>query len=195
MKKLFNEPLWQDYSVSAVLTQHKIYVHGKYWFGSMGLTSTSVRLPWFQLFSTETKMNSSNDSAGEKPYQTESNSTCIHVRQVPIFPHGWCSKDCQVGSVVPYFSLSTLISYLLCTHFWLKPVWPQLQGFFTFIILPVFSFLTLFFVYSVDIRDWISFWLLWGTHWAGCWKYSKIMTHPVSAITSKPVHIDLATCN
>lgn len=120
-KKKFNEPLWQDYSVCALL-QQMIYAHSKYYFGSMNLTSTSVRLPWFQSFSTENKMNSSNDSAGEKLCNTESNSTCIQVKQVPIFPHGWCSKDCQVGSVVLYFSFSStfvspLISSLVLNFF------------------------------------------------------------------------------
>lgn len=57
-------------------------------FGSIDLTSLSVRLLRFQLFFAENKMNSWSDSTGDTPHKTESNSTCIQVKQVPIFPHG-----------------------------------------------------------------------------------------------------------
>lgn len=94
-------------------------------FEKMGLTSTSVGLERFQLLSAENKMNSSNNSAGKRLYKIESNSTCIHVKQLPIFPQGWCSKDCQVGSVVLYFPpslFSCFISFIRSKFSWL---WSQ----------------------------------------------------------------------
>lgn len=91
-RKTFNEPLWQDYSVSDFVIQQKILVHGKYVSVSIDLTSLSARLAQFQPISTEDNMNSSNDSTGGKPYKTECNSTCIQVKQVPIFPQGWGSR-------------------------------------------------------------------------------------------------------
>lgn len=89
-------------AAARIYTYTRIYTHSKYQL--YGIESVSFRLPWFLLFSTKRRMNSSHDSAGEKPYKTESHSTCIQVKQVPISPHGWCSEHCQVGSVVLYFS-------------------------------------------------------------------------------------------
>lgn len=48
----------------------------------------------------------------ERDYKIESNSTCIHVKQLPIFPQGWRSKDCQVGLVVLYFSSSLFSCFI-----------------------------------------------------------------------------------
>lgn len=129
----------------------------------MDSTNTRVMLPWFQFFSTENKMDSSNDSAEENLYKTESNSTCIQVKQVPIFPHGWCSKDCQVGSVVLYFSLSSPFFYPPISSLSL-PLCALLSfsdnSFKNFVFGRIMSFLSFsswFFVHSEDIRDWISF--------------------------------------
>lgn len=123
---------------------------GKHWFGSIDLTSISVRLPRFQLFSAENKMNSWSYSTGDTPHKTESNSTCIQVKQVPIFPHGWGSKDSQ-SALSLHNSLSVCHLFLLSSDFissadrlTYKIVWLQFQGLNIFIDLRIFFLIFVF---------------------------------------------------
>lgn len=126
MKKKFNELLWQDYSLSALL-QQKIYAPSKYYFESMDLTSTSVRVPWFQLSLRSTKWI-------VRMIQLERNS----IKQRAI-QHAFKWNKFQFSPTTDaqrtvkwalwfYITLSSPFSYPLIssTLLWLKLLWPQL---------------------------------------------------------------------
>lgn len=93
-----------------LLIQQRICVLGKHWFGSVDLTSISVRLLRFQLFSAENKMNSWSDSTGDTPHKTEQFN--MHSSETsPNFPPRPRLKGLPIGSVSPQFSLSAIFSY------------------------------------------------------------------------------------